>query len=367
MYKTTRILLQCIAVGIFIVQMKQAVDKYYNNPNIKMVSEVGLGDIKMPELYICPMDQFNYSQGSKQGYAWNVNFLAGRINCSSCTEDLSWKGADQLTYDEIMDELYDHNHDITIFPENTEVEDMFILPEGFCKKVLTLGESIIILSKGKITAHLVDPYKANIVRKETDGISGDTMSIKPLKTDYEINSFKIQLMKIDKRIMNGKTCTDYSELGTTRAECFENTLKKTFLNHLKCIPPWFPAEKNLICKDDITSTEDTKTLVYNMCNQLLAKLDVEVADQCLPDCTQIEAKVENNFYRSNYKSGGILDITFMKKVPVYTFIDSYGFFDLVVEAGSALGLWLGLSAIGIFDAMALILLWSVKTYKQRFH
>ena len=32
-------------------------------------------------------------------------------------------------------------------------------------------------------------------------------------------------------------------------------------------------------------------------------------------------------------------------------MEAYGFFDLVVEVGSSLGLWIGLSALGVFDLL----------------
>ena len=33
------------------------------------------------------------------------------------------------------------------------------------------------------------------------------------------------------------------------------------------------------------------------------------------------------------------------------YLNAYDFFDLVVEAGSSLGLWIGLSALGVFDLL----------------
>ena len=42
-------------------------------------------------------------------------------------------------------------------------------------------------------------------------------------------------------------------------------------------------------------------------------------------------------------------LSFQKRVKVTTYLNAYGLFDLVVEAGSSLGLWIGLSALGVFE------------------
>ena len=47
-------------------------------------------------------------------------------------------------------------------------------------------------------------------------------------------------------------------------------------------------------------------------------------------------------------------------------MEAYGFFDLVVEVGSSLGLWIGLSALGVFDLLFdfVALIRSKKLYKN---
>ena len=42
-------------------------------------------------------------------------------------------------------------------------------------------------------------------------------------------------------------------------------------------------------------------------------------------------------------------LTFVKQVKVTRYVRSYGLFELVVDVGSSLGLWIGLSIVGVFD------------------
>ena len=44
----------------------------------------------------------------------------------------------------------------------------------------------------------------------------------------------------------------------------------------------------------------------------------------------------------------------LEKVTVYEDVYAYDMFSLIVDLGSALGLWLGLSACSIFDSLLLI-------------
>ena len=70
--------------------------------------------------------------------------------------------------------------------------------------------------------------------------------------------------------------------------------------------------------------------------------------------------IKNNIYRAEQGWTGIL-LNFKKTVKVTKYQKAYGLFDLVVEVGSSLGLWIGLSALGVFD----LLLQCGTTIKQK--
>ncbi len=341
--------------------MKLALEKYIDNPVVSHMSQATLADIEMPELYICSMNQYKYSLANTYGYAWNSNFMSGQLSCNNCTKEITWKGANQsMKFDNLITELYEFNYtDLNIEkPTETNIDDVFILPEGFCKKVDIKGtDNIQFDTTNKMSAILVDSYKANRVRKDINGITGERMNVQPSAPPFfEFKTFKVKLTAIDKRVLAGKTCTDYSTQGRTKAGCFEQAIKDTFLEHLDCLPPWFQIlEDYRTCNENIVLMPETASYLYNISYYLLANLPIDLAaNKCLPSCMEIQINIENIFYRSNIRDAAIMEIIIDKKVPVYTFIFSYGIFDLVVEVGSALGLWLGLSAIGIFDEVAQI-------------
>ena len=83
----------------------------------------------------------------------------------------------------------------------------------------------------------------------------------------------------------------------------------------------------------------------------LSKVDLETIE-CPKPCTFMT--VETNLLKDldsiydNYNWG---NIKFDEKVDINTDTNNYDVFALLVEAGSSLGLWVGLSALGIVDAI----------------
>ncbi len=71
--------------------------------------------------------------------------------------------------------------------------------------------------------------------------------------------------------------------------------------------------------------------------------------KCLPPCLTMQINLEISVERSNLPDGSVFDLIGNDIVVVNTESYAYDIFNLVVDLGSALGLWLGLSAISIMD------------------
>ena len=56
-------------------------------------------------------------------------------------------------------------------------------------------------------------------------------------------------------------------------------------------------------------------------------------------------------YRGNFKARAQLELVWGNQVTINKAVHSIEFFDLIVELGSALGLWLGLSAVSLLDSI----------------
>ena len=68
---------------------------------------------------------------------------------------------------------------------------------------------------------------------------------------------------------------------------------------------------------------------------------------CRRPCVELRAKSMLRSRDAEEMQGVYLN--FQKMVTVIKNKKAYGVFDLVVDIGSSLGLWMGLSALGVFD------------------
>ena len=73
---------------------------------------------------------------------------------------------------------------------------------------------------------------------------------------------------------------------------------------------------------------------------------------CLKPCKSVQAHSTLTTKESDSFAKVLLN--FETTVKVVTYHKAYGLFDLVVEVGSSLGLWIGLSALGVYDLMLMV-------------
>ena len=75
------------------------------------------------------------------------------------------------------------------------------------------------------------------------------------------------------------------------------------------------------------------------------------SSSCLPPCIMIKSTIKSlkHFRLSEQESW--LYFRYEKTFRQSTIKTAYGFDDLIIEMGSSLGLWLGLSAVGLFDVV----------------
>ena len=82
---------------------------------------------------------------------------------------------------------------------------------------------------------------------------------------------------------------------------------------------------------------------------------VDHSTACRKPC--FEVKIKSKFLKAKETQRKSVSLNFKKVVKVTRYVKAYSLIDLIVEIGSCLGLWIGLSALGVFDLVLDTALW----------
>ena len=98
---------------------------------------------------------------------------------------------------------------------------------------------------------LVDPNKESNLRV-LEMISGRLYSGPTYSKFFEQSSYELGYTIHDSKIYDGKSCTDYKRMNSSYGNCVDSIMKRHLMECYGCLPPWFPAQKGMICESDKT-------------------------------------------------------------------------------------------------------------------
>ena len=331
-----------VVLAIFLIQSKQSLDKYLEYPVVIQKSTTSISKVKTPEIQVCYHTFFDYEKSTEFGYDWRSKFLAGLLPNSTIP---SWKGKQgNSNFQKIQELIYDKDFsNVTVSKPN---ELIYVFGKGFCRQVKGFGRKLQVTSKEK-------EIKAYLVHKSTDKIlisdkespysqielgatSDTTFDYKAVELFYEVE---------DNTIFEGATCVDYREQEESYGDCNYKALASYFHDLYGCYPPWMKLGLKNICEID----EIPKNVSANKLSNFLEDLDslvdgikLDIMKQCLPPCYQVQVKWSEKEHIPNWKGEALLKVyDDTEIVPISKAVYSFDIFTLIVELGSALGLWLG--------------------------
>ena len=335
-----------LALGIFLFQTQNSMYRYYTGPIVEEKIYSTINETKQPIIYVCHMDQFNYKTASAHGYGneGQMNFMIGKLKD---TRKVSWKGKDEnITFEEMFDSDYNSFHSY-----NSETKQLYLVDHGICKKITQNSSKMYIKTNKSTVVLLVDPYLDSefLVREMNDG----RLYLGPTTDNlYDSSSYMLEYRYHDSKIFNGQSCTDYEKFGSSYGNCIESIMKKYLLESYGCLPPWFPKPMGLTCETE-RDVYDYKTVpykeVYSNFKNILLGRNIKMFDVCLPPCLKMSIKPKRAYHSTSSRYVARLSFFTQDEVVVMKSSYSYNIFNIVVDIGSALGLWLGLSALCILD------------------
>ena len=358
-FKFIRTVFQLVAFGIFCIQMYLSLEKFIAQPMTQQISTVSLDKIENPVIYLCQDAQFNYTYAASMSYYSLWQLLIGQIENSN---NFTWTGKFRnSTFKELQSKIFDvDNEFFEIFSsetknddwQNTTTDEIFIMPFGQCLKPANPTDFYYAISTKPAVLIIVDPALDNDFR--ISGIKFGTFSFGHLHNSFEGYIYEVDITMLDNRVNDGRTCIDYGRIESSYGECIKDKLKGKFLQWLGCYPPWLQDSSNLTCLPNHQKQFSAKHEYYEMQQEiikLVTGLELNSFKNCLPPCTTMELNYNLRRHLRNGPHFTAVKVKIMENVKVHTEVLAFGLWHLIVDLGSALGLWLGLSALSIFDNM----------------
>ena len=301
------------------------------------------------------------------GYSTQVNYLTGQtINKSM----LSWTGqTGNMSLREIVTFIYrgTQGTNFNAWPNyltgdlKGNLVNKFLIPYGVCQTFEGNLPSYMALGMHDTDSFsynifISDPAAATTFQLPYSLLSGDRILVK----QSEIGSWAEYKIKITENIVetNDATCVAYpNNCHKSYSDCIDAELRDKMKSVLGCTVPWM-SEVNA-CRQPVPRMAKHTPLIQWISNiSLVSYGDIELRSEfCLPPCLVLSfhAIRAPTVSSSEVKSHSAIGLYFQETIEIKKIVLAYDATSLLVEVGSCLGLWLGLSVVGLFDTCTVIM------------
>ena len=353
-----------IAICIFSVQMMYALQRYMSGPTMITGGTKRLSSLNKPiQVTVCKTGQFNYTVAPLLGYKLKGDYVAGITTNASV---LSWNGFDgNLTANETYNYLFmsaTGNLKITGFGNVTA---RFILPYGVCSVATGFPHELAnkrglykieidVTINGEFSIFVTDPSAAVNYQLPLNLMKSDAPRIKASLTSPVWKYYNIQLK--EKFGLSGEeACVNYPDKSNHQsyADCVDEENYQKIETALGCMIPWMGGKSQKHqCKGPVDRLSKHESLIewlQFLHENAMTGFQYKSAACPIP-CTLLIAN--GRYMRTIYgNKANKVRIYISEKVDTRTVTLAYDLGSLLVEIGSSLGLWLGLSLVGLFDVL----------------
>ena len=373
MFKSSKIrtVVLFVSIVMFCIQCKTAVNKLINPPIIDIDSFKVIKDIEKPVITVCVTTQHNDSELYHYGYHSLLDLLKG--NASNKT---SWGHHHNISFDDLIEDIFDiekaidinfanYEHvvdetapKLNISKEYFEQNFDFVPPYGFCMDIEQFSDEFAIKSSEKLKIYITDKrYRSffNVDHSSQKGI--------PIRVDMsETNMFDVDI-KIS------STCQLSKSVRITNEEylkCVDDKIQKEVGKVLGCVPPWMSGNNQ--CNGTYEERFAESRIPRYVYKYVLAPFtfrNTEIEKKCRKHCSYITSTVrlrenkkheqdeqeQDNEQDEQEQDDEYTDviISFNPQVKITEKQYNYGLFDFIIDVGSSVGLWLGISVLGLYD------------------
>ena len=349
-----RFLVLLISMIMCGIQLRLAINKLMDPPTVDSTFSANIKDIDLPLITVCPMSQSIGKALKQLGYETENDLLNG--DTSGVT---SWGHSNNFTFQEVLLMVYDVNKAKEVSArvsksaretEKTKLteEIVFIPRYGFCKEFTNFkgNKEILIyppINQEQTRVFITDRnfrghYSLDYSSHKGTPIIVESMSDVMFDVDLEV----ISKCKISKK-PSRESKNDFKK-------CVDDKIQTVVGTPLGCIPPWMSLNNQ--CNGTYRKWFTSKVLPpfkdeYVLEVRSLRNMDIE--KQCKNYCKTTVSTVSLREEEKKPSGKVKVYIAFNHEAQVHEEVFVYGLFEFVIDVGSTLGLWLGLSAVGLYD------------------
>ena len=310
------------------------------------------------KLWLCNQDSFNGTRGKDHGISNLYSWFHGIPTPAGNKIQLDWVGKHNLSMADIKDQLFKNDFSKVVV-KRTRLghkskadarfdhlsSETFLLDSGLCR-VLDVSNYIRFrfTDNNEYKIFVSEVKQSSLCGIAETSMSGDFI----LSNLYDSTKFYTLRLEITEYNQKAGECQEYAGHDANHADCEAEWFKAKFTSMLGCVVPWLPSSRPC-----------TRTLVENQTISAYSQLIESMVHKSflktgcsLPACPQpcqgvkIHSRLTQTTHSRKLRQ---VSLEFDPSVKVTRYVMAYGSFELIVDVGSSLGLWIGLTFIGLFD------------------
>ena len=374
--KSVKLFILAFSSCMFTYQTLVAIQKLTSPPVVDSTERLNIEDVDSLMVTICPLNQWNISKLNEFGYEDELYLLHGFANASETF--VGWGAQHNLTFEQLFQKVQNFNlsnPEIVLWGRIEEniisTESKFYPKFGLCYEFvnLTITKNIFFAIRVDTQEGENVPAQVLITDKRlktrntlhTESHWGSSIVIEQ-GMDY---SYLIKVEQISNfNPQNPAYCKNYDQ--DEFDKCNDAELQQIWKPLINCVPPW--VSSNNQCIGDMNITRETAASVYHNTYIPVAGIYEMITylqeDSCNKACTVTQASIlPSEKKKSRYATASnqtYFRLNFASEVLYTTKRFAYGPSDFLIDMGSSLGLWFGLSVFGITDLGIIAFQWLKK-------
>ena len=334
-----KLLTLLLSIVMFLFQLRIAIINLISPSTVVTTREMDISEIDLPLITICPLNQTNTEMLAKLGYQSGDKVFQGFTKCHE-KPCLSWGTFLNMTFNETVNKVFNPD----FYPFTKGVATKKLLPRyGLCQEITNFNPrtDLKITNLDTFRIFITDKQYRTYFSLDYRSHTGSKVIVQP----YKENNYIVKVVITSSCLISSDEIRNH-EFGS----CIEDKVQATVQGKkLDCIAPWlsennqcnktFPVE---FFKEIPKSWND-----YYFTTRKLQSTDLE--DSCRKSCVTTTFNVEEIETFDTRTSNGRANLHFDPKVVVNEKMHNYNLFQFIIDVGSSLGLWLGLSIFGLHD------------------